>query len=70
MEAYIQVCGFYIYNLNLFNDKNYMYVGVYGHLKSFQGVKKLVSFSVRHVHYTNFVLYCINCAIHLLILVY
>ena len=70
MEAYIRVRGCYIYNLDLFNDRNDMYVRVYGHLKSFQGVKQLVAFSVRHVHYTNLVLYCINCAIHLLILVY
>ncbi|RYR05629.1 hypothetical protein HN51_041907 [Arachis hypogaea] len=31
-----------------------MYVRVYGHLKSFQGVKQLVVFSVRHVPVTNF----------------
>lgn len=31
-----------------------MYVRVYGHLKSFQGVRQLVAFSVRHVFQTFF----------------
>ncbi|KAL9330941.1 hypothetical protein ACSQ67_000551 [Phaseolus vulgaris] len=36
---------------------NGMYVRVFGHLKSFQGVRQLVAFSVRHVCYSHFVLY-------------
>jgi len=40
-----------------------MYVHVSGHLKSFQGVRQLVVFSVRHVRYSHFVLYCNNCAV-------